>query len=132
MAQVNAVTRRPNTIEGEVFKTKTIEINDLNQEVLVKGKKVYMTRKEFLLLELLMKNRDKVVSRASIMEYVWDDKANPFSNTIEAHIRNLRKKIGDKDRKIIESIPGRGYKLNDINIQSKSRNKRVRKVTKIT
>jgi DNA-binding response OmpR family regulator len=120
MARVKAVTRRPKNIETETFKTKTIEINNLTQEVVVKNKKVYMTRKEFLLLELLMKNKDKVVSRANIMEYVWDDNTNPFSNTIEAHIRNLRHKIGDKGRRIIQSVPGRGYKLNNTKTTAKT------------
>jgi DNA-binding response OmpR family regulator len=112
MARVRAVTRRPKKIESDIFKSGKIKINPNNQEVTISNKKVYMTRKEFLLLEILMKNQDNVVSRANIMEYVWDNNANPFSNTIEAHIRNLRKKIKDKDRKIIESVAGRGYKMN--------------------
>lgn len=114
VARVKAVTRRPKNIAADIFKNKYIEINNITQEVLVKNKKVYTTRKEFLLLEILMRNKDKVVSRAHIMEHVWDNNTNPFSNTIEAHIRNVRNKIGDKKRKIIESIPGRGYKMNTI------------------
>ncbi len=54
------------------------------------------------------------MSRAMILEHVWDMNADPFSNTIEAHIRSLRRKI-DKDEwpKLIHTISGRGYKLDD-------------------
>jgi len=113
IARIKAVTRRPKQIEGDVFSSGNIKINKDNQEVTLSKKKIYMTRKEFLLLELLMRNQDKVVSRAKIIEYVWDNNANPFSNTIEAHIRNLRRKIKDKNRTIIESVAGRGYKMNN-------------------
>lgn len=111
-ARIKAVTRRPKQIEGDIFVVGNIEINKDNQEVTLSKKKIYMTRKEFLLLELLMKNQDKVVSRAKIIEYVWDNNANPFSNTIEAHIRNVRRKIKDSKRNLIESVAGRGYKIN--------------------
>ena len=47
------------------------------------------------------------------MELVWESNINPFSNTIEAHIRNIRTKIGDPQKKIIQNIPGRGYKINN-------------------
>lgn len=114
VARVNAVSRRPQNIAADIFKNYNIEINNTTQEVLVKNKRIYMTRKEFLLLDILMRNKGKVVSRANIIEHVWDNNTNPFSNTIEAHIRNVRNKIGDKNRKIIESIPGRGYKMNNI------------------
>jgi DNA-binding response OmpR family regulator len=46
-----------------------------------------------------------------IMEHVWDDEADPFSNTIESHILNLRKKMGLKRRRLIHNVPGRGYKM---------------------
>jgi len=114
IARIKAMHRRPKEIESEIFKNGYIQLNNSNQEVLINDKKVYTTRKEFMLLELLLKNKDRVVSRATIIEKVWDSSVNPFSNTIEAHIRNVRKKIKDKNRKIIESVAGRGYKLNNV------------------
>jgi DNA-binding response OmpR family regulator len=57
-----------------------------------------------------MRNKGIVLSRGSIMEYVWNSDSDPFSNTIEAHILNLRKKINVKGKKdILKNIPGRGY-----------------------
>ena len=76
------------------------------------GKKnLYLTRKEYSLLELLLRHSGEVVSRGTIMEHVWDLDGNPFSNTIETHIFNLRKKIERGKNKLIWNVPGRGYKL---------------------
>jgi DNA-binding response OmpR family regulator len=59
----------------------------------------------------------KIVTRAEIIEEVWDNESNPFSNTIEAHIRNLRKKLkgsnkkNSKPKEYIHTVSGRGYKV---------------------
>ena len=75
-------------------------------------KDVYLTRKEFALAEYLIRNSGTVVSRGMIMEHVWSDNVNPFSNTIEAHILNIRKKIDvARKTKLIHTVPGRGYKI---------------------
>ncbi len=77
-----------------------------------KGENTYLTPKEFALLEYLMKNPGKVISRAIILEHVWDDSGDPFSNTIETHIMKLRKKIDARDKNIfIKTVPGRGYMI---------------------
>jgi DNA-binding response OmpR family regulator len=65
-----------------------------------------------MLLEYLLKNEGMVLTRANIMEHVWDANADPFSNTIESHILNLRKKIDIKgENKLIHTVPNRGYKI---------------------
>lgn len=110
-ARIQALLRRPQKIEDVVLKVDKIKLNTSTHEITCNNKRVYLTRKEFSLLEILMKNEDKVLSRAFIMEHVWDINSNPFSNTIESHILNLRKKIGDKNKKIIHNVPGRGYKI---------------------
>ncbi|MFH0856679.1 MAG: winged helix-turn-helix domain-containing protein, partial [bacterium] len=94
-----------------------LKINDLildmkGHTVKLGDNEIYLTRKEFSLLAYLMKNKGNVVSRGMIMEHVWDMNADPFSNTIEAHILNLRRKVDISiDRKFIHTIPGRGYKF---------------------
>jgi DNA-binding response OmpR family regulator len=110
-SRIKALTRRPQKIEDAIFMYEKIILNSDTHELKVKNKKVYLTRKEFSLLEFLMKNSGRVISRGLIMEHVWDINADPFSNTIETHIRNLRKKIMDKNKKIIINIPGMGYKF---------------------
>lgn len=110
-ARIKALLRRPKQIEDTILITKDIKLNTDTQEAFKGKRKIYLTRKEFAILELFMKNKNKVISRSKIMEHAWDTHADPFSNTIESHVLNLRKKIGDKDKTVISSISGRGYKM---------------------
>jgi DNA-binding response OmpR family regulator len=111
-SRIKALTRRPEVIKSKLTKVGNIEIDSSNFEIKKNNKKIYLTRKEFTLLNLLVDNIGQVVSRGMIMELVWDSNVDPFSNTIEAHIRNIRYKIGDTKKRIIQNIPGRGYKVN--------------------
>lgn len=115
VARIRALVRRPKNIDTGIYIVSDLELNSFTQKV-KRGKKIiYLTRKEFGLLEYMMKNEGKVLSRASIMEHVWNEDSDPFSNTIEAHIMNLRKKIrGGNQRKLIHNIPGRGYKIEEV------------------
>jgi two-component system, OmpR family, response regulator len=62
-----------------------------------------------------MMNKGTVLSRTMIMEHVWNADSDPFSNTVEAHILNLRKKIqnGENTATIIKNVTGRGYKIEE-------------------
>jgi two-component system, OmpR family, response regulator len=112
LARVRALLRRPKNIQSEILKIDDLEVDTTRYRVFRSGNEIVLTRKEFQLLEFLLKNQDNVVSRGSIMEHVWDRRGDLFSNTIETHILNLRKKleIGSK-KKLIHTIPGRGYRL---------------------
>ena len=110
-ARVRALIRRPYNIKSSVYKIEDLTINPEKQEVMHSGKPMYLTRKEFLLLECLAKENGRVMSRGTIMENVWDMNVDPFSNTLETHILNLRKKIGKKGKQIIQTVPGRGYRI---------------------
>ena len=111
-ARVKALLRRPYEIKSAVYKIEDVTIDISKQEVIKNGKRLYLTRKEFMLFECLVKEKGKVLSRGTIMENVWDMNVDPFSNTLETHILNLRKKIGKKKGKdIIKTVPGRGYKI---------------------
>jgi DNA-binding response OmpR family regulator len=112
LARIYALTRRPEQILNPILKIKDLEINFNAQIIKKKEKEVYLTRKEFSLLEFLARNKGSVVTRGQILEHVWEMSVDPFSNTIETHIRNLRVKLRDTKRSLIISIPGRGYKLN--------------------
>lgn len=112
LARINAVLRRPNTIKQNILRVNNFEVNFSAQTIKKNNKEVYLTRKEFSLLEFLTTHRDTVVSRGQILEHVWEMSIDPFSNTIETHIMNLRKKLKDTKRTLITSIPGRGYRLN--------------------
>lgn len=112
VARVRAILRRPRDIKGDVLTFDDLILDVQRQTVFRNGEKIYLTRKEFSLLEYLMKNIGAVLSRGMIMEHVWDSAGDPFSNTIEAHILNLRRKLEAGERsKLIHSVPGRGYKI---------------------
>ena len=112
LARIRSVLRRPHKIQYNILRIKNLEINFTAQTIRLRDKEVYLTRKEFSLLEFLTKNSNTVVSRGQILEHVWDMSIDPFSNTIETHIMNLRRKLKDTRRSLILSIPGRGYKFN--------------------
>ncbi len=110
--RIRALLRRPQRYEGTIFTLGDVTIDTRQQSVKRGRKHVYLTRKEFMLLEYLLRNRGNVISRGMIMEHVWDMSSDPFSNTIESHILSLRRKIGDKQSKrLIQTVPGRGYKI---------------------
>ncbi len=109
-ARIQALARRPHVITDTILTKEDISL-DTKKQLVHRGKtKIYLTRKEFNLLEFLLRNKGTVLSRGLIMEYVWNAESDPFSNTIESHILNLRKKIrDDKKKTLIRNIPGRGY-----------------------
>jgi DNA-binding response OmpR family regulator len=109
--RLKVLLRRPRDTEPEVITAGQIVMETKECITRFKDEEVYLTKKEFALLEFLMKNKGKVISRTSITEHVWNMEINPFSNTIETHILNLRKKLRDPHKHFIRSIPGRGYKI---------------------
>lgn len=110
-ARIGALLRRPLAMIPEVVTIAHLTIDSRQQKVLSGESELYLTRKEFTLLEYFARNVGTVVSRGMIMEHVWNMNADPFSNTIEAHIFSLRKKIAHGDAVLIHTIPGRGYRL---------------------
>ncbi len=117
-ARINAVGRRPKIKEPKILSCGSIVLDPENFSVNHKGKNIVLTGKEFALLEFMVKNQDKVLSRTKILEAVWDVNGDPFSNTIEMHILKLRKKLNDKKQKLIRTLPGRGYRLESPTPQS--------------
>ena len=113
MARLRALLRRPHVIEGEALSAGDITLNATSGVVTRGGKSVYLTRKEFMLLQYLLQHKGTILSRAMILEHVWDMSVDIFSNTIESHILSLRKKLSDMGKKrLIETVPGRGYRMN--------------------
>jgi two-component system OmpR family response regulator len=99
-------------MESEEFKIDDLEV-DAHKHTATRGSEtIKLTKKEFTLLKYMIKNRGTVLSRSMLMEHVWAMSADPFSNTIEAHINSLRKKIDlPGKKKLIHTVSGRGYKI---------------------
>lgn len=112
LARIRALLRRPQELKGEILQIDNLTLDTIQHLVKCDEKEIYLTRKEFELLEYLMRNQEKVLSRGMIMEHVWDMNADPFSNTIETHILNLRRKIDRNGKnKLIHTLPGSGYRM---------------------
>jgi len=117
LARIRALLRRSNALVSPVMKIGDISLNTASREVFQGSKTVELTPKEFSILEFLLYNTSRAVSRYSIAEHVWGDEFDPvtMSNSIDVHIRNLRKKIHDPRGKIILTVRGVGYMIKDNN-----------------
>jgi len=113
LARIRAILRRPESALPLEFEVGGITLNPATKKVEKNGKEAKLTLKEFGLLEYLMRNKNTVVSREQILSNVWDFAFDSFANVVDVHITNLRKKIGDKNGKIIETVRGVGYKMNE-------------------
>jgi DNA-binding response OmpR family regulator len=112
LARINAILRRPKEILPSELKIKNLTLNQVSHIVLKDGKEIKLTLKEFSLLEYLMRHPNQVVNREQIISNLWDFAFDSFSNIVDVHITNLRKKIGDHKATIIETMHGIGYRLN--------------------
>jgi two-component system OmpR family response regulator len=115
LARVQALIRRSSGAkEPTRLEVGGLSINLLNREVVREGEKIELQPREFALLEYLMRNTEKVVSKTMIMEHVWNYNFDPQTNVVEARICKLRDKI-DKhfEHKLIHTVRGVGYVLKE-------------------
>lgn len=115
LARVQALVRRSSAVVSPIELTEAdLTLNIETRKVFKAGKEIELQPLEFSLLEYLMRNSGKIVSKTMIMEHVWDYNFNPQTNVVEARICYLRDKI-DKpfDRKLIHTVRGVGYVLKD-------------------
>ncbi len=112
-ARVKALLRRPrDIIKGDTLCIDDLTLNTKKRTVARGAKQIHLTPKEFFLLEYLMRNRGIVLPRMAILEHVWDLNADLFTNTIETHIANLRRKINFRNkRELIQTVSNGGYKI---------------------
>jgi two-component system, OmpR family, copper resistance phosphate regulon response regulator CusR len=107
-------TMNQNIPVGNVLKAADLEMNLDSKEVIRGDKKINLTAKEFQLLEYLLRNKNKVVSRADIAINVWDIDFDTNTNVIDVYINYVRNKVDKSfDRKLIQTQVGMGYILKD-------------------
>jgi len=111
LARMQALLRRPRSCRGETIRIGELELDPDRFSVFNRQRKISLSAKEFSLLEYLMANKGRYISRQEIMDKIWDENADPFSNTIEVHIMNIRKKIGIDSGRYIFTAANRGYKI---------------------
>ena len=116
LARIRALTRRPKQVLDNVLSCKDLTLNTLTFEVKRAGKQIRLTKKEFALLEYLLRHKGRTLTKDQIINHVWDYDADILPNTVEVYIGYLRNKI-DRPFKnkppLIHTVRGFGYKIAD-------------------
>ncbi len=114
LARVRTVQRRHSDQFNPILRIADLEINILSREAARRNQPIVLSNREFGILELLMTNAGKVVTKTQILNKVWNADFDPGSNVVEVHLYQLRKKI-DKgfEPPLIQTVIGRGYTIKE-------------------
>jgi DNA-binding response OmpR family regulator len=118
LARVRALLRRPGLATSPLLEVGNLTLDPVSKIVERAGKTVELSATEYALLEYLMRNEGRVLSKATIINHVWDFDADVLPNTVEAYIGYLRTKIDRAfpgEMPLIQTVRGFGYKINGIN-----------------
>src|SRR6516165_2633224 len=112
LARLRALLRRPNELRPAKIVVGDLVLDTASQTAKRGNRSIFLTTKEYALLEFLARNAGRVVGRSEIAEHVWDESFDPFSNLIEVYVNRLRRKIGDDDEQpLLQTRRGSGYIL---------------------
>lgn len=113
LARVKALLRRASlNVDGAVLRVRDVMLDPIRRRVERDGHEIGLSRKEFALLEYLMRNEGRVLSRQMIGEQVWRQSLDPLTNIVDVYINYLRKKLGhDRSAPLIETVRKSGYVL---------------------
>ncbi len=112
LARIHAVTRRRFPAREEVLRAGPITLDQARRTVTVNGQAVSLSVKEYELLRLFVLNPDRVLERQMILDRVWGYDFYGDQNNVEVYVGYLRRKLGDQERHLIETVRGIGYRLN--------------------
>lgn len=112
LARVNALTRRQLGTATSILRFQDLEMDRLQRRVKRAGRTIDLAPREFRLLEFFLLNSERVITRTTLLERVWDMSFDPETNVVDAHISNLRKKLEEGGRtRLIQTVRGAGYAL---------------------
>src|SRR5579872_5924286 len=111
LARIEAVTRRRLPSQNEVLRAGSITLDQAQRVVTVEGQTVELTVKEYDLLRLFLLNARRVLPRQLILDRVWGYDFYGNENNVEVYVGYLRRKLGDQDHSLIETVRGVGYRL---------------------
>lgn len=112
LARVRALIRRPKEQTSTILEAGDLTLNTITFEVKRAGKVIPLTSKEYALLEYMLRNQDRPLSKGTIIAHVWDYDADILPNTVEVYVKYLRTKIDVPFKKpLIHTVRGFGYKL---------------------
>jgi two-component system copper resistance phosphate regulon response regulator CusR len=114
LVRTKALLRRGPVNRSSTLQVGDLELDRLTQQVKRKGRRIELTSKEYQLLEYLMQNPGRVLSRNMIIEHVWDQAFDGFTNIVDVYVRHLRGKVDDEyDFKMIRTVRGTGYMIRE-------------------
>jgi heavy metal response regulator len=112
LARIRALLRRGGPQHQARLKVADLELDPASRRVWRGGKEIVLTNKEYALLEFLLRNKNRVLTRTAIIQHVWDLNYDPLTNIVDAHIRALRSKVDrDFSPPLITTVRGAGYML---------------------
>ena len=113
-AKIYSLLRRPPIFLDHILSSSSLSL-DLKSKQAIRGKKeIVLTKKEFSLLNVLLRNRGQLVSRGILLDEVWGDEMEIGTNIVDVYIRYLRRKIDDGyKKKLIHSVHGFGYRIEE-------------------
>ena len=112
LARIRALLRRPKTVLPAELKISDLTLNPATIKVYRTGKEIILTLKEFRLLEYFMRNAGITLTREDILNNLWDYEFDSFSNVVDVHVKNLRKKVDSNYKeKLFQTVWGVGYKI---------------------
>jgi heavy metal response regulator len=110
LVRTKALLRRGPVTRDSVVRVADLELDRLSQQVKRAGQRIELTSKEYSLLEYLVSNAGRVLSRTMIIEHVWDQSFDGVTNIVDVYVRHLRSKVDDPyEQKLIRTVRGVGY-----------------------
>jgi DNA-binding response OmpR family regulator len=116
LARIRALLRRGSTSTSPTLEWGSLRLDPATYEVSYDGQALRLTSKEYSLLELLLRNERRILSRRIIIEHLWSWENPPEEETVKAHIKSLRKKLRSVNapEDLIETVHGIGYRLKQL------------------
>ncbi len=114
LARLRALARRPSTTLEARLRVADLELDPAERVAYRAGRTIRLTAREYALVEYLMRNSRRVVSRANILDHVWDDNFDPVANAVDVLVARVRRKIDQPgERPLLQTVRGAGYVLSD-------------------
>lgn len=108
-ARIRNLLRRPYFKLPSELKVKNLVLNPSTRQVFIGHREITLSLKEFALLEYLVRHANQAVNREQLLAHVWDDSFDSFSNVVDVHVKNLRKKL--QQTGLLETVHGIGYRI---------------------
>lgn len=110
-ARIRALTRRKPALVQNTLSLDQLLLDTVSQKVTIEKKDIPLTLREYGILEYLLRHKNAVVTREDLLSNVWDRFFDSFSNTVDVHVKNIRKKLPKAYAKRIETVWGKGYRI---------------------